>query len=149
MNIRKQHTDRSVPSVDEREWQAQECARLAEREGIAAAGDDALAARYRAVSRALRQPPMAMPPADFAASVAHHVEAVRAGSEERLERVLTQVLVAVLGLSAGVVSVLYGRDWLQAIGSVMPSGSPSWVVLAVACVGVHWAIEHWRGQRAH
>lgn len=149
MNIRKHHTAPSVPAVDEREWQAQERALQAERDGGASAGsDDALVARYRAVSRALREAPMPAPPPDFAASVARHVEAVRVGNEERLERVLSQVLVAALGLSAGVVSVLYGREWLRAIGSALPGGSPSWVVLAVACIGAHWAIERWRGQRA-
>lgn len=134
-------------AFDEREWQAQERARLAARAGTAPAADDALAARYRQLSDTLRESASA-PPADFAASVARHVLAERAAGEERVERWLAQALVAVLGLSGGVVSVLYGRDWLAAIGNALPSGSLSWLVLAAACAGMHWCIERWRGHRA-
>lgn len=149
MSIRKHDTDPSVPAFDECEWQAQERARQIERGGAGIAGsEEALVSRYRTVSRALREPPMTPLPPDFAASIARRVETARTANEERLERLLSEALVAALGLSGGVVSVLHGREWLHAIGNAMPGGDSSWLVLAVACVGLHWIIERWHGQRA-
>ena len=153
MNIRKHHTahpERAVDefAFDEREWQAQERALLAERNGTAIGDDDALAAPYRAVSRALRQPPMEAIPLDFAASVARQAVAARAAGDERFERVLTQALIALLGLSAGVVSVLYGPQWLHAIGSAVPSGAGPWVGVLAACAGMHWLLGRWHEHQA-
>ena len=153
MNIRKHHTDhpeRAVDEVafDEREWQVQERALQAERNGAATGGDDALAAPYRAVSRALRQPPVGRLPLDFAASVARQAVAARAAGEERFERMLTQALIALLGLCAGVVSVLYGPQWLHAIGSAVPSGAGPWVGVLAACAGMHWLLGRWHEHQA-
>ena len=148
MTIRKQPTDQPQPAFDEHEWQAQERAMHDVRNGVATAGNDALAARYRVVSQALRQPPMPAIPTDFAARVARQAATASAAADERFERVLVQVLVALLGLSAGVLSVLYGSQWLHAIGRAVPSGSGSWMGLLVACGGLHGVLERWRRHRA-
>lgn len=150
MNTRKHDDTAPAAGFDEREWQAQERARHGRREGHGDTGDgsdDAMARSYRAIDRALREPLMAAPPADFAAEVVRMAQAQQAVGGERLERWLIQVLVAVLGLSGGVASVLYGREWLQAIGSAVPAGTSSWLGLAMACAGLYWAIERWRGHR--
>jgi hypothetical protein len=148
MSIRKYGPDLSESAVDEREWQAQERAAQAERLGVPAAGDDdPLAARYRSVSRALRRPLADAPPADFAASVVRQVATRGAAAEGRLERISLQVLTALLGLSGGVTSVLYGREWGQAIIRAMPEGSMQWTALVAACAGLHWAMERWRIRR--
>lgn len=148
MTIRKQPTDQPQASFDEHEWQVQERALQDVRNGVAPTGNDALAARYRAVSQALRQPPMPAIPMDFAARVARKAATASEAADERFERVLVQVLVALLGLSVGVISVLYGSRWLDAIVQAVPSGAGSWMGLLVACGALHAMLEHWRRHRA-
>lgn len=148
MTIRKHNPEHPESAFDEREWQAQERAAQAERSGVPAAGsDDPLVARYRGVSRALRQPLASAPPADFAANLARQVTAAREAKEGRLERISLQVLTALLGLSGGVTCVLYGREWIQAITRSMPEGAMQWTVLVAACAGMHLALEQWRARR--
>ena len=148
MTIRKHSTDQPQPAVDEHEWQVQERAMQDERSGAAATGHDALAARYRALSRTLRQPPMPAIPMDFAARVAQRAAVAGEAADGRFERVLMQVLVALLGVSVGVIGVLYGSSWLHAIGKVVPSGSGPWMGLLVVCGGLYWTLEHWQRHRA-
>lgn len=148
MTIRKHPTDQPQPAFDEHEWQAQERAMQDVRNSVSTTGNDVLSARYRAVSLALRQPPMAAIPMDFAARVARQAGTMSAAADERFERVLVQVLLALLGLSAGVISVLYGSKWLHAISQAVPSGSGSWIGLLVACGGLHWMLERWRRHNA-
>ena len=148
MTIRKHPTDQPQPAFDEHEWQAQERAMQDVRNSAPTTGDDALSARYRAVSQALRQPPMAAIPMDFAARVARQAGTMSAAADERFERVLVQVLLALLGLSAGVISVLYGSQWLHAISRAVPSGSGSWMGLLVACGALNWMLERWRRHNA-
>lgn len=144
MTIRKHPTDQPPPAFDEHEWQVQERAMLDARNSVATTGNDALAARYRAVSQALRQPPMAAIPVDFAARVARQAATRSEAADDRFERVLLQVLVALLGLSVGVISVLYGSQWPHAISQGVPSGSGSWMGLLIACGALHWMLERWR-----
>ena len=148
MTIRKHPTDQPQPAFDEHEWQAQERAMQDVRNSAPTTGDDALSARYRAVSQALRQPPMAAIPMDFAARVAQRAAVAGEAADGRFERVLMQVLVALLGVSVGVIGVLYGSSWLHAIGKVVPSGSGPWIGLLVACGGLHWTLERWQRHRA-
>lgn len=148
MTIRKHPTDQPQPAFDEHEWQAQERAMQDVRNSVPTTGNDALSARYRAVILALRQPPMAAIPMDFAARTARQVGAMSAAANERFERVLMQVLVALLGLSVGVISVLYGSQWPHAISQAVPSGSGSWIGLLVACGGLHCMLERWRRHNA-
>jgi hypothetical protein len=148
MNTRKLNHDPVEPLFDEREWQAQERAAFAERNGATAAeSDDPLVARYRSVSRALRQPLADHPPADFAANIAHQVAVTQEAAEGKLERLLLQVLTALLGLSGGVACMLYGREWVQAITRAMPEGALQWMVMVTACAGTYWALEQWRARR--
>jgi len=147
MNIRKRDPDQAEPVFDEREWQAQERAAQAERIGAAVESDDLLVARYRSVSRVLRQPLADAPPADFAANLARQVAATQKTTEGKLERTLLQVLTALLGLSGGVTCVLYGRDWVQAITRAMPEGAVQWTALVAACAGMYWALEQWHAHR--
>lgn len=144
MTISEHPTDLPMSAADEHEWQAQERAMHDARNSLATTGNDALAARYRAVSQALRQPPMAAIPMDFAARVARRAATMSEAADERFERVLVQVLVALLGLSVGVISVLYGSQWPHAIGQAVPGGAGSWMGLLVACGGLHWILERWR-----
>ncbi len=144
MTIRKHPTDQPDPAFDEHEWQAQERAMQDARNSSATAGNDALAARYRAVSQALRQPPMVPIPMDFAARVARQAATMSAAADERFERVLVQLLIALLGLSVAVISVLYGSQWPHAFGQGVPSGSGPWIGLLLACGGLHWLLERWR-----
>ena len=148
MSIRKHPIDQPQPTFDEHEWQAQERAMQDVRNSVVTTGHDALSARYRAVSQALRRPPMAAIPMDFAVRVARQAATMSAAADERFERVLVQVLVALLGLSVGVISVLYGSQWPHAIGQAIPNGSGSWTGLLVACGGLHWMLEHWRRHSA-
>ena len=147
------HEPRDRDAIDEREWQAQERALQAERNGAGSGADDPLVARYRVLARALRQPLADAPPADFAAAVARRIAPLAAAeatvvADGVLERVLTQALIAALGLSGGVVAVLYGRDWLASIAAALPDGDGGQWTLAIAlCLGASWALEQWRRQR--
>ena len=136
MSIHKHPTEPSPPSLDEQEWQAQERALRDERD-----------AAFSALRQALRQPPIPAIPMDFAARVARRADAAREAADSRFERVLLQVLIAVLGVSAGVISVLYGAQWLQAVSEFGAGGAGAWMALAVGCGGVHWMLERWLRQR--
>jgi len=151
MTHRNPHEDaarrpREPQAFDEREWQAQERAMRAERNAAPLGDDDALAASYLGISRALREPPMTPLPMDFAADVARRAQAVQDADTERFERILTHALIAVLGVSAGVLCVIHGAQWLPALESAIPNGGGTWLALVAACAGMHWAMEHWRAR---
>jgi hypothetical protein len=146
------HDPRRRDAIEEREWQAQERALQAERNGAGPGVDDPLVARYRVLARALRQPLVDAPPADFAAAVARQVAPLAAAeaADSVLERVLMQGLIAALGLSGGVVAMLYGRDWLASIAAALPNGAGGqWTWAIALCMGASWVLEQWRRQRAH
>ena len=107
---------------DEREWQAQERARLAARDGTGPAGDP-LAARYRRVAESLRAPLPDALPADFAAQMARRVQVPASVAatpvESRFELGLTRALVGVFGLAGAVVAAMYGAQWLPPILDVL------------------------------
>jgi len=133
-------------AFDEREWQLQERALHDERTSAVASDDPALAG-YRQVARALRAPLPDALPDDFAARVAARVEARRrAGS--RVEDVLTQGLLAALGLAGGVVAVRYGADWLRDATALLPRQhldlGLQWGLAILACLGLSWSMEHLR-----
>ena len=91
---------------------------------------------------------MASLPLDFAADVARHVQAAQDADVERFERILMQALIAVLGVSAGVICVIHGAQWLPAIEHAMPAGGGTWLSLVAACAGMHWTMERWRERHA-
>lgn len=138
----------SQAPVDEREWLAQEYAARAERLGTSSALDgDGLVARYRDVSRALRQPCSAGPPPNFAEDMARRVAIESQTTADRFERIVLQVAVALLGLAMGVVSVVYGGGWTQAAVHTAPDGTLPWVGLVASCAVLHWVVERWRVRR--
>ena len=129
----------------DREWQAQERARLDERNGVAP-GDDPLLARYRQVARALRQPPPVALPADFAAQVA--ARAGHAPLDTRFERLAMRGLVGALALSGAVAAALYGGEWLRSLALLLPRESPglvlNWALALAGCLGLSWSFERLR-----
>jgi hypothetical protein len=156
MTHRSPHDDasgrpREPWTVDEREWQAQERAMRAERSPTqrdADNADNAQAASYRAIDRALRVPPLSPLPPDFAADVARCAQAAHDAGADRVERILTHALIALLGLSVGVISVIYGAQWLPALETAMPDSGGAWLSLVAACAGMHWTMERWRAGHA-
>jgi hypothetical protein len=139
MNI-DQHQDNRI---DEREWLAQERARL-EARGAAPEAGDPMVARYRALSHALRTPMADGLPADFAARVAMLAQGehgVPVEADAPFERDLTHVLIGVFGLSAAAVATMYGKQWLPPIMELLHLDSASavnWALALGACVGVTW-----------
>jgi hypothetical protein len=154
MTRRNPHDDasgrpREPRTVDEREWQAQERAMRSGPSATPLDADDAqAAASWRAIDRALRAPPLPPLPPDFAADVARRARAAHDAGAERVERFLTHALIAMLGLSAGVICMLYGARWLPALETAMPDGGGTWLALVAACAGMHWTMERWRARHA-
>jgi hypothetical protein len=136
----------------EREWQAQERARTAERQGLDTAATDRHARRYRAIAHALGQPLAEQLPADFARRTASLIDpgvAREAPPETRFERNLTRGLVAAFGLAAGVVIALDGRDWLSAIplGWLAGTLANPWLLTLAACLGASGLLGLWHPAR--
>jgi hypothetical protein len=135
---------------DEREWQAQERARLAARDGTGPAGDP-LAARYRRVAESLRAPLPDALPADFAAQMARRVQVPASVAatpvESRFELGLTRALVGVFGLAGAVVAAMYGAQWLPPILDVLhldSAAATNWAMALGACVGASWLVDQLR-----
>jgi hypothetical protein len=135
---------------DEREWQAQERARLAARDGTGPAGDP-LAARYRRVAESLRAPLPDALPADFAAQMARRVQVpapvAATPVESRFELGLTRALVGVFGLAGAVVAAMYGAQWLPPILDVLhldSAAATNWAMALGACVGASWLVDQLR-----
>ena len=143
------NTDRHEPlsggiPFDEAQWQAQERARLAVRDG----GADADAAELR-IARVLRHAPPTDLPGDFAARVAALSQA-QAASASRLEQNLLRALTVVFGLSAAATVAYYGRGWAVAFATALPGGADAlnWAAAAALCIAANWGWELLRRQRA-
>jgi len=130
MNIRQ-----SGPDIDEAQWQAQERARIAARDGDIEADPDELH-----IARALRHAPGVDLPFDFASRVAGIARAQQA-SASLLEQRLLRSLALVFGLSSAVTVAYYGHAWVAALVTGLPGGSDAlgWSAAAAACVGANWA----------
>lgn len=127
---------------EERQWQAQERARIAARDGHADADPDELR-----IARALRRVPAMDLPADFAAQVARRARAqteVNAKFEQRLLRGLG----IAFGASAAAVVAWYGRDWVATLAQTLPGGSNAlnWSFAAALCLLANWG---WNTLRRH
>jgi len=118
------------------EWQAQERARVAVRDG-ATDGDD----RDLRVSRALRQAPAIGLPLDFATQVAGLARA-QAANDLRFEQRLLRVLTIAFGLSAVASIAWLGRSWPADLAAALPGGSEAvgWSVTAAACALCNWGL---------
>ena len=147
-------------ALDEREWQAQERARIAARTGDGASlAQDPLATRYRRVADALRTPLPDALPADFAARMAQVVQAPAAPvdvplGEARFESGLMRGLIGVFALAGAVVAAMYGAQWLPPILGLLRLDSASavnWALALAACVGTSWALDRLRhhGKATH
>ena len=138
-------------AFDAREWQLQERATREECDGAPASDDPALA-QYRRVARALREPLPHAVPDDFAARVAARAEA-RRRTASRVEDVLTQLLLAALGIAGGVVAMRSGGTWLEEATARLPVQdlglSLQWGVAIAACLGLSWGMEHLRRRTPH
>ncbi len=123
------------PDLGEAQWQAQERARIAAREGSFDADADELR-----IAHALRQPPAVGLPPDFANHVAGLARAQKT-SASLLEQRLLRGLTLVFGLSSAVTVAYYGRAWVSALATTLPGGIDAlgWSAAAAACVGANWA----------
>jgi hypothetical protein len=148
MNHHDQFEDR-----DEREWLAQERARLEARNPGATPSGDPMVARYRKLSHALRTPMTDALPDDFAANVARLaqagvvVDAPLDAPDATLERKLTNLFVGLFAIAAVVVAAMYGSQWLPPILGLLhldSSVAVNWALALAACVGATWATEHLR-----
>ena len=126
---------------ERREWQAQENALRAERTGARAGDSDV--AQYRLVARALRSPPLAPIPSDFAARVAASAEHSARGVNESVEMWLERGLVALLLLAGVTALIVYNGDWLRELSFSVPERAASgvqtivsWSLAIAACVGI-------------
>jgi hypothetical protein len=95
---------RRFDTDDEREWEAQERARAAERIGAPLADEDATAQRYRVLARELGTLPRAALPMDFAETVARRA-AVRT-VEPALPTFAAAIGVAAFGLASPVIDAM-------------------------------------------
>ena len=131
MTIPKQPNDYS-----EAEWQAQERARLAVRDGAHDSDIDDMR-----ISRALRQAPEMQLPPDFALKVAALVR-VQATNDSVFEQRLLRVLSVLFGLSAVATVAWFGRSWPADFAVALPGGSQAvgWSVTAAACALGNWGL---------
>ena len=134
----------------EREWQAQERALQAERQGLDPADGDALVRRYRLLARSLRQPMPEALPADFARQMADRVAvapAWRQATDPRFESTLAGVLAVALLVAGCVMLADYGSAWLPAFRDLLPaSGAPAtgWLLALGGCLGASWLLGLWQ-----
>lgn len=122
--------------ADEREWLAQEQAMRDERLGAAAFGSGGPEAQYRAIARALREPPAEALPADFARQVARAAES-RAAAGAQWETWLLRALGAVLGVSGVAALAYYGSE---SVAGVDPAAL-RWIAAFAACGALTWSLD--------
>jgi hypothetical protein len=148
-----QHIDDIPPFGDashEREWLAQESTMRRERLHLDPAGDDARGRRYRLLARALREPLQDVLPADFAQCVAAQVANTptrRPVPTTRFEFMLTMALIVALTVTASVVTVIYGNEWLPSIKAVLPmphAPATRWLLALASCIGASWLWGQWQ-----
>lgn len=132
---------------EQREWDAQESALRAERAGARASGN-LHEAQYRLVARALRSPPLAPLPSDFAARVAASAERRARDVTEGVEMWLERALVALLLLAGVTALIVYNGDWLRELSFSVPERAAfgiqaivSWSLAIAACLGISSAFK--------
>jgi len=125
-----------------REWQAQEAAMHAARQGRAPA--DARDAAYRRIDQALRADDAIDLPADFAdrlAAKAGPVPTAATAPETGLEKQLTRLLLAALVIAGLVVAVLEGGSWFSSDPAAWSVAGNPWVLALLACLGASQGAE--------
>ena len=129
---------------EEVQWQSQERARLAARDG----GADVADASDLRVARALRQVPPIDLPMDFAAQMAGLV-CGQATHNSLFEQHLLRGLLIAFGASGLATFAWLGRSWPTDLAAVLPGGSDavSWSLAAGACVLANWVFALLRSHR--
>ncbi|HET6433786.1 hypothetical protein [Dyella sp.] len=125
-----------------REWQAQEAAAQAARDGRAPA--DAREASYRHVHAALRADDAIGLPADFAerlAASAGPVPTAITAPETGLEKQLTRLLLAALVIAGLAFAMFEGGSWFQADPAAWSVAGNPWVLALLACLGASQGAE--------
>lgn len=132
---------------DEREWQAQERARIDARDGTPPAADDEARAHAR-IARALRAAPPDRLPSNFAFQVAQLAGRLprRAPLDLRLERWLLRALAVAMAIGALASTAVYGVGWLRTLDAAGP-GVATWVLLLAAGMLPTLGAEAWRALR--
>ena len=128
---------------EEAQWQAQERAFLAARDGTTDVDTGDLR-----VALALRQAPPVDLPMDFAAQVAG-LARTQVANDSQFEQRLLRGLSSVFVVSAVVTVAWFGRSWPAALAAALPGGSEaaSWSMAAGVCVVINWAFALLRSQR--
>lgn len=144
MNAWNKDRQNDMESPDEREWQAQEQALRDERLGVAASGSDAPDAHYRAIARALREPPAESLPGDFARQVAGlaKARAPLARDATRFERIMLNLLGAALVVSGVAAIAMYGNQALAGVDVRIVQ----WGSALAACAALSWSFDWARRQ---
>jgi hypothetical protein len=134
-------TERDFDEREQREWAAQERALRAERSGERSQGDPTVA-QYRLIARALRDPPLAPLPSDFAVRTAARVAGAHALSEQ-VDVWLGRALLALLLLAGVAAVIVYSGDSLRDFSLSMPERAAlrmqtlaSWGMAIAACVAL-------------
>jgi hypothetical protein len=125
-----------------REWQAQEAAVQAVREGHAPA--DAREVVYRHIDRAVRADDAVGLPADFAerlAAQAGPVPTAATAPESGFEKLLTRLLLVTLVVAGLVVALLEGGSWYQADPAAWSFAANPWLLALLACLGASQGAE--------
>lgn len=118
---------------DDGEWQAQERARKATRDGTVPSGDEGVDVAYRRIAQALREPPSINLPKDFAADVAKL--ALPSASPFRAER---DPELRIAGTLAGILvacCVVVGFLYAGTLVSLLASPLGAWSFSALCCAG--------------
>lgn len=119
--------------VDERDWLAQERA-LSMPSGHRA---DAL------LAQALRTLPTPQPPPGFAAEMARLAAPGPQASavDTRLDRLLLNVLLALLALASIGAALWYGNQWWALASQALGAGAAQWALLGATCLLLSWLPE--------
>jgi hypothetical protein len=125
-----------------REWQAQEAAMHAAREGRTPT--DAREAAYRRIDDALRTDDAVGLPADFAerlAAKAGPVPTAATAPENGFEKLLTRLLLAALVVAGFVVALSEGGSWFHADPAAWSFAANPWLLALLACLGASQGAE--------
>jgi hypothetical protein len=125
-----------------REWQAQEAAMHAAREGRAPT--DAREAAYRRIDDAVRTDDAVGLPADFAerlAAKAGPVPTAATAPENGFEKLLTRLLLAALVVAGFVVALSEGSSWFHADPAAWSFAANPWLLALLACLGASQGAE--------
>lgn len=152
MNRIPEDDNAHADTLDAREWEAQERARLAAKRGDAVDAGDGEAQAYRRIAEALRVPPADRLPSNFAWQMARQAAMlVRAARIDlRLEHWLLRGLIALMGIAGAVAMTIYGADTLRSLDALSSRGQPgagAWLALLAACVLLSGGMQFWRAWR--